>query len=461
MSASPRPAQSTPASYLIGASSWEGLPYVSEGHGVYLEADDGRVFLDGSSGALAASLGHGRSDLANVLREQAEKASFTHRSQMRNRPVEELAALLANYAPGDLTRSMFVSSGSDAVELALKIAVRYWASRGDSLRRKFLARDLSYHGTTIGSLSLTGVPARRQGVEHLLIDVARIPTPSSGANGGTSPAALLQRLSEAFQREKAGTIAAVVTEVISGGSGGVILPPPGYLDELQRLCREHGALLIVDEVMSGFGRTGRPFACEHFGVTPDLLVFGKGISGGYAPLAGVIATGEVAEAVEGIGGVGLGHTYMNVPIAAAVGLATARVVLDEEFLANVRERGEDLRAGLRQVQGQHPDLIADVRGVGLMNAVEFRGGSERQDAPTTTELLDACRESGLLLYPATSDHRLSAPPPALLVAPPLTIAPAEVDDLVARFGRAMLNLEDSHASELNSQMSDFSVPQKA
>jgi adenosylmethionine-8-amino-7-oxononanoate aminotransferase len=266
-------------SSLLGAGGRAELPYVRGGSGVFLEDEDGRRYLDGSSGALAAALGHGRADMARVLWDQATAVAFAHRTQLRNRATEELADLIAQWAPGGLGRSMFVSSGSDANELALGLSIRYWARKGRPERMRVLARDRSYHGATLGALSLTGLDERRGAMRSLLLQVPRLPSPGPDCDA-EGERRLLAELDAAVTAAGPETLAAVMIEAVSGTSGGAIVPPRSFTDRIQQVCRDTGALLIVDEVMSGFGRTGRLFAFEHLGLEPDLVTFGKGVRGG-------------------------------------------------------------------------------------------------------------------------------------------------------------------------------------
>ncbi|GAA3934654.1 aspartate aminotransferase family protein [Microbacterium soli] len=428
----------TTTEHLLGAGAHAAdLPYAVSGDGVYIESLDGRRFLDGSSGALAANLGHGRKDIAAALAAQAEAIAFAHRTQFRNGPTEELAALIADAAPGDLERCLFVSSGSDANELALSLAARYWAARGEQGRTVVLARDRSYHGATLGALSLTGLAERREGMERYLLELARMPAPAPELTDDDE-ADLLRRVDAAFDVVADGALAAVMLEVVSGAAGGAIVPSNAYIERVRRRCAEAGALLIVDEVMTGFGRTGRAFACEHFGLEPDILTFGKGVSGGYGALAGVIARPAIADRLAGAGGVGLGHTYMNTPIASAVGLAASRITLDPEFLAEADQRGAELRALLRGEQLRRPEVITAVRGIGLMNAIDVvaRDGAA---AHRMGDLLGALREAGLILYPATPYHSGESRILTVMVAPPLVITPDEIRDLVERL-RAGLDI---------------------
>ncbi|MDI2098650.1 aspartate aminotransferase family protein [Ruicaihuangia caeni] len=420
---------------LLGWRARRELPYVRRGSGVFLEAEDGVNYLDGSSGALAAALGHGRGDMAAVLSNQAMSVAFAHRTQLRNRATEELADLLAQRAPGDLSSSMFVSSGSDANELALALSIRYWHGEGHPERQHVLARGRSYHGATLGALSLTGLAERRAVMEPLLFEVPRLPSPGPDLDA-EGESRLLAELETALCSVQPHHVAAVMIEAVSGTSGGAIVPPRSYTDRIQRFCRETGALLIVDEVMSGFGRTGRLFAFEHLGLEPDVVTFGKGVSGGYCPLGGVIVTTAVAERLDELGGVGLGHTYMNTPLPSAVGLAACRIILAEQFLSSVHARGEELRTQLRLLRERHSERISSVRGVGLMNAVEIVARPDDRQSSAGL-LLGAMRDAGLLLYPATSHVPGSSTTHVVMVAPPLVITAEEVNELVRRFDRGL------------------------
>lgn len=424
-------------SSLLGSSGRADLPVVARGRGIYLEDEEGREYLDGSSGALAAALGHGRADMAEVLRDQATAVAFAHRTQLRNRPTEELADLLAERAPAGLSRSMFVSSGSDANELALGLSIRYWAAKGDQDRHRVLARHRSYHGATLGALSLTGLTERRGVMQPLLLDVPRLPSPAPDLDAD-GERRLLSELDVAVAAAGPERLASVMIEAVSGTSGGAIVPPRSYTDRIQQLCRDTGALLIVDEVMSGFGRTGRMFAFEHLGLSPDVVTFGKGVSGGYCALAGVITTSAVSEQLDELGGVGLGHTYMNTPLPSAVGLAASRIILEPDFLSSVEARGVELREQLHRLRQDEALRIAAVRGIGLMNAVAIRRRPDDKEAGPS-RLLAAIREAGLLLYPATPHIPGDTTAHTVMVAPPLIITAKEVGELVRRFDRGLRN----------------------
>lgn len=401
--------------------------YASTASGPYIWAEDGRRYFDGSSSALAAGLGHSHPVLVSALTSQATSLSFAHRTQFRSRTVEELKAVLMDAVPFSTGSCSLVSSGSDAIELAMKAALKFHKMRGEQKRSGFMARDLGYHGGTLGSGSLSGLPSRREAFAPLTVPVHRFPAPG----GAASDANLADRVKASFADVEDGSLAAVITEVVSGSAGGVLAPPPGYLPLVRELCDQHGALLIFDEVMTGVGRTGTGFAFEHYDVQPDVLVFGKSISGGLGPLAGAIYSEPVAAQLGTFGGVGLGHTYMDAPLIAAAGLATARIVFQAPFLAEVSRLGDRLRQQLTSVANDQ-DCILDVRGVGLFNAVEFAVNNGSAES-TTESVVGACREAGLLLYPGASDYRKEGGTSSVIVAPPLTVNAREIDELSERF----------------------------
>lgn len=415
------------------------LPRVDSGNGVYLYDEKGRKYLDGSSGAVAANLGHGNVRMADALAAQARSVSFAHRMQFRSRPTERLAELIAERAPGDLRWSIFTSSGSEANEIALRVALRYWTGIGRSEKCDFLSRALSYHGSTLGALSLTGQPHRRAGVEPLLHGFPRLHKLSHGPHL-PSPEGLLDELGGMDPSR----VAAVVTEPVGGASGGASVPPAGYYEHLRAWCDANEVLWIADEVMSGFGRTGKWFAVEHWSAVPDILVFGKGVSGGYAPLAGVVSTGQVAEAIlAGPGFLSFGHTYSNVPITSAVGVSAINEIDRRGLVENARKMGELLESELERLATSH-SCVAEHRGMGLLRAIELVDPSTREPWPKEEEVaqrvIAMARDEGLLLYPA-GQGMYDGCGVAALVSPPLIISSAEVYELAHKLDRTLSRLE--------------------
>lgn len=435
-----RPNDSPP---LLIPSSAERLPLVTHGDGVYLFDADGKSYLDGASGAVAAGLGHGNEALVEALTSQSKQVAFAHRTQFRNQPSEQLAALIASRTPGDLNHSFFSSSGSEANELAMRFALAYWEEKGLSHKRGFVSRRTSYHGSTLGALSLTGQMSRRNGLEGLLHAY-----PILHPEGGPWPGADV--LEDELSRVDPRTVAAIVTEPVGGASGLALVPEPGYHSVLRRWCTENQVLWIADEVMSGFGRTGSWFAVEHDGEVPDILSFGKGVSGGYGPLSGVTMTEEVAAGVlRASSFVSFGHTYSNSPIAAAIGVATVQEIERCDLVRNAFERGEQLEVALRSIADRF-QLVKDSRGRGLLRGIEFHSPVARgmsRNGSLTSWFVARAREYGLLLYPGGKALYADGHGEGVMIAPPLIVTDQQVEKIVSRFESA---LSDATNEWLNS-----------
>jgi adenosylmethionine-8-amino-7-oxononanoate aminotransferase len=269
-------------------------PTVHHGKGVFLYDTDGKRYLDGSAGPMTANIGHGVKEITRAIDEQLSRVAFTYRTQFTNEPAEALAKRLTRRAPGDLDWAFFVSSGSEATEFAMRAAIGYWREVGRPAKTKILSRHLSYHGMTLGSLSMSGHAARRPDYGTLL-HAFPVGPPAYAyryAHAGESAETYADRsvaeFEAAVRAENPETVAAVIVEPIVGAAGGVLVPPPGYLPRLRDMCDRLGVLLILDEVITGGGRTGDWFACISEDVVPDLLAVGKGLSAGYSPVGGVL-----------------------------------------------------------------------------------------------------------------------------------------------------------------------------
>ncbi len=422
-------------------------PLIASGQGIYLYDQQGRRFLDGCSGAVTATIGHGVPEIVAAMQAQASQVAFVYRSQFSSAAAEALATRLARLAPGDLEWVSFVNSGSEATEMALRLALQYWRERQRPAKTRVLSRQISYHGITLGALSLSGHSARRSHYEALLHDFAvappaycyRCPFHLHPQSCQLACANDWERIFAQFDPE---TIAAVIVEPIVGAAGGAIPAPKGYLGRLRELCDHHEILLIADEVMTGLGRTGDWFACAHDGIVPDLLVLGKGLGAGYAPMAAVLVREPlVATLRNGSGMAGSGHTYSSNPLSAAICLAVLDYIEQHDLLRAARERGAELRAGLERLQQRYA-WIGDVRGRGLLLGVELEADRLTQRSGATTadllpRLVQLVFDHGLLIYPAGIPGQIQA----VLVAPPLVISPAQVDELLALLDTTFAALE--------------------
>mgnify|MGYP000373652971 CR=1 FL=1 len=422
------------------------MPVVASADGVYIRDSAGREYLDGCAGAICANLGHGRQDIRDAMLEQLDQVAFTYRTQFENEPAIRLAYALTELTNGDLEKVFFVSSGSEAMEAAIKLARQYFVSIGEKQRTQFISLRPSYHGSTLGALGLTGYQPLEAPFSDLLKPSTKVPGPDfyrhTDADDHDHVKRLLEQTRSAFQHLGPETVIALAVEPIGGASTGARLPSRAYLRGLRELCDEYGALLIYDEVLTGLGRTGRWFAYQHYDTPPDLLAVAKGLGAGYYPVGAVLARHHIVDAVLEGGGFPHGHTYAGNPLACATGLAVIEAIRNEGLLSNVTARGKQLRAGLQAMAERHA-VIGDIRGEGLLYGVELV--ADRKTAspfPAADNIFlrvtRLARDEGLLIYPrrpldgVAGDH--------FLVSPPFTISAEELDELLARMDRATTRL---------------------
>ncbi len=414
-------------------------PMVDRGEGVYLYDTQGRRYLDASGGAVVVNVGHGLSEVAEALAEQAAQVAFAHPTMFTSRPAETYAQALAEVVSLPDPRFFFLSSGSEAVETAIKFARQVQVERGRGSRYLIISRQQSYHGTTLGALSVAGKPKMRRLFQPMLVDVPHIAPPYCYRCpfGLTHPHCALRcadALEQEIQRAGADNVAAFIAEPVSGATLGAAVPPPGYWSRVRDICDHHRVLLIADEVMTGFGRTGRWFALDHWAVVPDVAVMSKGAAGGYAPLSITAARGDLVDAiVAGSGSFVHGGTFSHHPVTTAAGLATLRCLQRHDLVAAAARKGELLEQKLRE---HLEDLrsVGDVRGIGLMWGVELVA-DQQSKAPFPPERHVAQRvanvafERGLIVYPGSGcvdgtagDH--------LTLGPPFIITENQMDELV-------------------------------
>ena len=413
------------------------LPRISHGEGARLFDTEGRAYLDGSGGAIVVNIGHGRKRVAQAMAAQAERAAYVHGTHFTTGVLEDYAAALAPRAPGTCRRLYLVSGGSEANETAVKLARAYHLARGDRGRYKVLRRSLSYHGNTLGTLSLSGRPALRSPYLPLLSETPVVPAPFCYhcPLEKTYPACELACVFEVEARilaEGPESVAAVIVEPVLGASAGAAVPPREYLPALREICDRHGVLLIDDEVMTGFGRTGRFYAIEASGVAPDLVTCGKGMSGGYAPVGAVLASEKVFEAVQE-GGFVHGFTFSHNPVVAAACAETLKILDEEGLVERSRVLGETLR-GLLACLLSHPH-VGDVRGEGLFFAIELlEDKASKRPFPKSRRVAEAVFRTafgkGLVTYPSTG-CATGTEGDAILLGPPFVIGPAELSEMAS------------------------------
>jgi adenosylmethionine-8-amino-7-oxononanoate aminotransferase len=373
---------------------------------------DGRAYLDAAGGAIVVGVGHGRETVARVMAEQAGRVAYAHGTAFTNAPLERYAAALAAHLPMDDAGIYPVSGGSEAMESALKLARSYHLARGESERWIVIARWGSYHGNSLGALDLSGRKPLRRPYEAWLgrfrhVSAAypyRAGEPGANALGDTEE--LAAELERAIEAAGPGTVAAFVAEPIVGATLAAAVPPEDYWAAIAEVCRRHGVLLVADEVMTAFGRTGRWFGVDHWGVRPDVLVGAKGATSGYFPFGFVAASGAVRDAVlEEPPGFVHGFTYSHHAVGAAVAGEVLRILEDEQLVAASAAKGERLLALLDARLGEHPN-VGEIRGRGLLIGLELVADRETR-APfpraerVTERVVRTARESGLLLYSGT------------------------------------------------------------
>jgi adenosylmethionine-8-amino-7-oxononanoate aminotransferase len=424
------------------AQKYTFLPYgglalqIERAEGSYLYTADGRRILDAAGGAIAANIGHGRREVAEAGQRALAEVSYVvppFVTEHRARLVERLQRA---WLPPGVARCVFASGGSEAIDLALRVARQHFLAKGEAGRWKVIGRELSYHGTTLSALDVGGHAKRRKGMEPWLHDLPHAPAPyalrcaacraESGCNLRCA-----EGIEAALERAGAETVAAVILEPIGGSTAGALTPPDDYLRRVAEICRRRGVLLIADEVMCGFGRTGARFAVDHAGVVPDLLVAGKGLASGYAPIVGVYATERVVEPIAAAGMEVMFYTYSAHPAACAIADKVLEILEREELVERAAAGGKRLRAGLEAELGDHPN-VAEIRGRGLLQAVELVRDRESLEsfpasARAAATVVAAGLANGAFFYPGGVEPARDV----IVLGPPLCASDAELDACAA------------------------------
>lgn len=423
-------------------------PVAVRGEGVHLFTADGRTVIDASGGAAVAALGHGNRRIAEAIGRQAASMAYSHTGTFSNQPAEDLADILLANEPGGLTRAWFCSSGSEGNEAALKLARQYFIEIGQPQRVRTIARRQSYHGTTLGALAAGGNMMRRALYEPMLSPAHSLVSPCfayrfkpDGMSDAQYVETLADELEAEFQRLGPDTVTAFLAEPVVGATTGCVVALPGYFRRMREICDRHGALLILDEVMCGMGRTGTMHAWENEGVTPDIQVIAKGLGGGYQPIGGVLIADRIVQALaHGSGGFLHGQTYQAHPVACAAALEVQRIIAEDRLLENVQAMGQRLETALVERFGNHRH-VGDIRGRGLFWAIEFvTDRASKGVFDPALKLNERVKAEGLARgvagYPMSGtidgvqgDH--------YIVAPPYIVAAAEIDAIVERLGDAV------------------------
>jgi adenosylmethionine-8-amino-7-oxononanoate aminotransferase len=424
----------------------DGLPRVAYARGSYLYDVDGKRYLDGSGGPAVYCLGHAHPEVNETMRLQNEKVAHAYRYHFTSDASDELQAIIADRTGGHFRHMVFVCSGSEAVESCLKIALQYHAARGELSRRRFISRRRSWHGNTLGALSVSDFKSRRDAYEGSLLDVSFV----SAANAyrppeGVSPEQLVPYLAKELEDEilRAGPekIAAFIFEPVVGAAGGVVPAPEGYAKAIQAVCRKYGVLVIADEVMCGAGRTGTWRALEQDGIVPDIISIAKGLAGGYVPLGAALYSQEIHDAmVAAHGGVQTGHTFTGHTTACAAGVAVQTIIARDKLLDHVLARGAEFQRQLRAELADVPE-VGDIRGRGYFIGLEIVT-DPRTKQPfdpalmVHTEIGRRALEDGLICYPCTGNVG-GAAGDTIILAPPYNASEETMGEILSTLTKSI------------------------
>jgi len=405
---------------------------------MHYTTSDGRQVLDGTAGLWCVNAGHARPKIVEAIAAQAAELDYAPAFQMGHPKAFELANALVQIAPQGLNHVLYTNSGSESVETALKVALAYHRVKGDGSRFRLIGRERGYHGVNFGGISVGGIVTNRKMFGTLLTGVDHMPhTHTPGANQFTrgereTGGDLATELERIVTLHDASTIAAVIVEPVAGSTG-VLIPPKGYLQKLREITKKHGILLIFDEVITGFGRVGTPFAADYFGVTPDIMVTAKGLTNGVIPMGAVMVTSEIHDAFmqgpEHMIEFFHGYTYSGNPVASAAGLATLETYKEEGLLTRGADLADYWADALHSLKGL-PHVI-DIRNLGLIGAVELEPIPGAPTKRAFAAFVEAF-EKGILIR-TTGD--------IIAMSPPLIISKAQIDELIGTLGTILKTLE--------------------
>ncbi len=417
-------------------------PKIEKGEGIYLIGEDGKRYIDACSGSAVANIGHGNREVAEFAKEQIEKVAFTHLSRWTVDSIEKCAEKVCEWTPGDLNHVYFVSGGSESTETAIKMARQYFVERDGkaSPKWKVITKWNSFHGNTLGALSMTGIPGRRNIYTPMLIDFPKIPqfyhyrNPWNCATLEETSVRAAEALEEEIKRQGAENVSAFITEPVVGSAVPGVHPAKIYFDKVREICTRYDVLLIMDEVMAGFGRTGKAFASDHYEVVPDIMTCAKGMSSGYTPIGATICNDEIFETimVKGSGNFIHGHTYASNPLSCGIALKVLEIIEREGYVANASQQGDYFRERLQELY-QYP-IVGEIRGKGLMMGIEFVKDKDTKEPFESTDNCKGkftvnCLKAGLVPYPGGGSVDGTRGDDTLL-APPITINRPEMDAMM-------------------------------
>jgi len=422
---------------------------IAKAEGLYLWDTNGKRYIDASSGPVTCNIGHANEHVLKSLRIQSEKVSYAYPSAFESEPVTDLADMLCELTGPGLERAFFVSGGSEAIEMCLKFARHHAVATGQTTRSKIISRTPSYHGNTLGALAITGESYIEPMFSDMLRLMPKVPLPVSyRVPEGYTRESYAEHCAQALENEivtqGADTVLAFVIEPIAGVAGGAVYAPDFYYRRIREICDKYGVLLIFDEVMSGAGRTGKFLAAHHWpDALPDIVALAKGFSAGYFPLGAMVVADRLLEPVIDSGGFHMGHTYKANPLGCAVGGAVLREVIKNELIENAATMGKYLRKKLRELMSTC-SVLGDVRGMGLLNAIEIVGDQESKvmlpdAADVVPNIVTIARELGLLIY--ARKNAGGGLGDWLMITPPLTVTQQQIDEIVELLGQTLRTFE--------------------
>jgi len=412
-------------------------PVIDRAEGIYIWDAAGKRYIDGSSGAMVSNIGHGNPRVLEAMHRQMMRATFAYRLHFENEPAETLARRVVARMPQGLDRVFFVSGGSEAVESAVKLARQFTIATGQGEKWKVISRYPSYHGATLGALALTGYAPMTDPFAPMMREMPKIPAPTcyldrDNFDDEARGLRYAENLREEIQRQGPASVLAFIMEPVGGASTGALVAPDSYYARIREICDEFGVLLILDEVMTGIGRTGRFLAAEHWDLRPDIVAMSKGFAAGYAPLGAMVADSRLVSPVLESGGFIHGFTYAGNPLACAAGLAVLGEIESRDLMTNADRMGRKLKARLESLMEQYP-FIGDVRGLGLLLAFELVSDRDSmtplsKDLNAHARLVELAYEQGLIIYSRRTrggvegDH--------FMVCPAMIVTEQQIDEIV-------------------------------
>ncbi len=419
--------------------STETMPKISWGKGSYLYDADGKQYIDGSGGPAVYCIGHGNAEVNDAIKSQLDRIAHGYRYNFSSDALEELTDIIRARCGGTLNHMVYVTGGSEAVESCMKLALQYHASRGDMSRRRFIARERSWHGNTLGALSISGFLERKAAFAGSLLDVSRLSAANDyrpiGQNNGLACA---QELEDEILKQGPDKIAAFIFEPVVGAAGGCVPAPEGYATRIREICNQYGVLMISDEVMCGAGRTGTWRALEKDGVMPDIMSIAKGLAAGYLPLGAAIYSDKVSEAINHIPQTG--HTFTGHTACCAAGVAVQKIVAREKLVERVAANEQKLKSMLAEAFAG-VEAVGDIRGRGYFQALEFVA-NRKTKTPFSAEhklfmhIRQQAFANGLICYPVGGNVD-GVNGDVVILAPPYNATDEELSEIVEKLAKSV------------------------